>query len=154
LKGDERRLRASFTLPPNQLDWLKKEAVRYGISRSDLLSQLIFEMQYSKTEKRVVAKARFHISKEALAHFCKKYGVKKISLFGSVLTDRFGEKSDVDILVKFEEGYQATLFTISEMEEELSKLFGGRKVDVRTSQDLSRYFRSEVEKEAEELYAA
>jgi hypothetical protein len=46
------------------------------------------------------------------------------------------------------------LFTIAGMEQELSGLFGGRGIDLRTYHDLSRYFRDEVEATALPLYAA
>jgi hypothetical protein len=40
------------------------------------------------------------------------------------------------------------------MERELSETLGGRKVDLRTPEDLSKYFREEVLARAEVQYAA
>jgi predicted nucleotidyltransferase len=77
----------------------------------------------------------------------------KLSLFGSVLREDFRPDSDVDVLVEFEEGHTPGFFGLARMEEELSKLLGGRKVDLRTPQDLSRYFREEVLASAAVQYA-
>jgi predicted nucleotidyltransferase len=83
------------------------------------------------------------VPKEFLKEFCERNHVRKLSLFGSVLTPRFGPDSDVDVLVEFEAGHVPGLITLAGMEIELSGIFG-RKVDMRTPEDLSRYFRSEV----------
>ena len=78
----------------------------------------------------------------------------RLAVFGSALGDDFGPDSDVDLLVEFEPDRTPTLFDIAGMELELSALFGGRKVDLRTPEDLSRYFRHQVIEEAEVQYAA
>lgn len=91
-------------------------------------------------------------SNEQLAGFCRKNHISKLSLFGSVLREDFGPDSDVDVLVEFEEGYTPGFFGLARMEEELSDLFG-RKADLRTPQDLSRYFRDEVTGSAAVQYA-
>jgi predicted nucleotidyltransferase len=56
--------------------------------------------------------------------------------------------------VEFEAGSRTTLLTMAQIELELSPLVGGRKVDLRTEQDLSRYFRDEVVSSAEPQYVA
>ena len=88
-----------------------------------------------------------------LEKFCLKNGIKKLSLYGSVLRDDFIPESDIDVLVEFIPGECITLFHIIDMEEELSEIFGGRKVDLRTREDLSRYFRDKVVAESEVLFA-
>ena len=80
---------------------------------------------------------------EHLAGFCERNGIRKLSLFGSILTTRFRPESDVDILVEFDPARIPTLFDIAGMELELSEMLG-RKVDLRTAEDLSRYFRDQV----------
>lgn len=60
--------------------------------------------------------------------------------------------SDIDLLVEFEPGADITLFDMARIEIKLSKLLGGRKVDLRTAEDLSRYFRDEVVRMAEPQY--
>ncbi|CAN5605001.1 nucleotidyltransferase [soil metagenome] len=90
--------------------------------------------------------------KGRLDDFCRKNHIAWLSLFGSVLREDFGAESDVDVLVEFEEGHVPGFFGIARMQEELSDLIG-RKVDLRTPQDLSRYFRDEVVASAAVQYA-
>ena len=61
--------------------------------------------------------------------------------------------SDVDVLVEFEPGRTPGLLGIARLERQLSPLFDGRKVDLRTAEDLSRYFRENVIEEAAVQYA-
>jgi predicted nucleotidyltransferase len=86
-----------------------------------------------------------------IERFCQLNHVQKLSLFGSVLTDRFRADSDVDILVEFEPEQIPTLLGMARMERELGALLG-RKVDLRTAGDLSRYFRDEVVAQAVPQY--
>ena len=96
---------------------------------------------------------RIFIPKDKIADFCRRHHIRRLSVFGSALRDDFREDSDVDILVEFEPGHVPGLLKLARMERELSQLLGGRKVDLRTPDDLSRYFRAEVLKEAEVQYA-
>jgi predicted nucleotidyltransferase len=93
------------------------------------------------------------IDRSDLARFCRKHHVRRLALFGSVLGEGFGPQSDIDVLVEFEEGHVPGLIRLAGMERELSGVMGGRKVDLRTPQDLSPYFRQEVLERAEVLYA-
>jgi len=97
--------------------------------------------------------AHITIDKTQLAEFCRRYHIRRLALFGSVLRDDFGPDSDVDILVEFDPAHTPGLLGIARIERELSALIGGRKVDLRTPRDLSRYFRREVLAEAEVQYA-
>ncbi len=95
---------------------------------------------------------------QQIAEFCRRHGVARFSLFGSILRppgDRSGFRpgSDVDILVEFLPGAQKSLFDLGGMLMELRQLLG-REVDLQTPEDLSRYFREEVLREAMSLYAA
>ena len=92
------------------------------------------------------------IPENRLAAFCKANGITRLALFGSVLRDDFGPDSDVDVLVEFEPERIPGLLGVAAMEIALSDLFGGRKVDLRTSEDLSRYFRQDVLDAAEVQY--
>jgi hypothetical protein len=100
-----------------------------------------------------MGEVKIDIPKEKLAAFCKTWHVRKLSLFGSVLRDDFGPESDVDMLVVFQQGHVPGLITLSGMELDLGGLLG-RKVDLRTPEDLSGYFREEVVRSAVEQYAA
>ena len=83
------------------------------------------------------------IPQDFLREFCERNHIRKLSLFGSVLTPRFRPESDIDMLVEFDPRHIPSLFDVAEMEIELSDKLG-RKVDVRTPEDLSKYFRDEV----------
>jgi predicted nucleotidyltransferase len=83
------------------------------------------------------------IPKVFLKEFCERNHIRKLSLFGSVLTPRFRPESDLDILAEFDSEHVPGLLTLAGMEIELSEKLG-RRVDMRTSEDPSRYFREEV----------
>ncbi len=91
---------------------------------------------------------------DALKTLCRRHRVRRLSLFGSTLEGRARRDSDVDLLVEFEPGAKPGLLGMAEIELELSVLLDGRKVDLRTAEDLSRYFREEVRRTAEAQYAA
>jgi predicted nucleotidyltransferase len=91
--------------------------------------------------------------KDQIAEFCRRHHIRRLAVFGSALRSDFNETSDIDILVEFEPDHIPSLLGMARMERELSALFGGRKVDVRTPEDLSRYFRQDVLNEAEVQYA-
>ncbi len=90
----------------------------------------------------------------ALAELCRRHHITRLALFGSTLKGTRRPDSDVDLLVEFEAGREPGFLGLSAIEAELSALLGGRHVDLRTRQDLSRYFRDEVERTAEVQYAA
>ena len=83
------------------------------------------------------------LHREFLEPFCLRNHIRRLSLFGSVLTPRFRTDSDVDMLVEFEPGHVPGYFDLARMEMDLTAAVG-RTVDLRTQQELSRYFRGEV----------
>jgi hypothetical protein len=89
-----------------------------------------------------------------LTQLCQKHQIRRLSLFGSTLKGTARPDSDVDLLVEFLPLSRPTLLDMAQIEIELSQLLGGRKVDLRTAQDLSRYFRDEVLRTAEPQYVA
>ncbi len=97
---------------------------------------------------------RLPIDHEALARLCRRHHIVRLSLFGSVLKGLDRPDSDVDLLVEFEAAEAPGLLGLAAIEAELSTLLGGRKVDLRTAQDLSPHFRAEVAASAEVQYAA
>ena len=76
--------------------------------------------------------ARITIPKAEIEAFCRRNRVRRLALFGSVLREDFRPDSDVDVLVEFEPGARVGFFELYDMEQELSLLFGGRKVDLNT----------------------
>ncbi|MEN9261084.1 MAG: nucleotidyltransferase family protein [Thermostichus sp. HHBFW_bins_43] len=112
-----------------------------------MMTKTIEEISASEPEARL----QVPIPQQAIRDFCHRHHIGKLSLFGSILRDDFGPQSDVDVLVEFEPG-KTPGFAIVTMQQELSKLLGGRAVDLRTPQELSRYIRDRVLKEAFVLY--
>ncbi len=94
---------------------------------------------------------KIKISKSWIKKFCQAHHIVKLALFGSVLSDHFSEASDVDVLVEFDPQYIPGLFSMVKMKDELS-LNLGREVDLRTPEDISKLFRSEVIKQSYPLY--
>ncbi|MFH1716267.1 MAG: nucleotidyltransferase family protein [Planctomycetota bacterium] len=101
-------------------------------------------MAYSLEEK---------IPRDELAGFCKRNHIRKLSVFGSSIRGELQPDSDIDLLVEFEREHTPGLFTIVKMEMELTEMVG-RKVDLRTAEDLSQYFRDEVVRNAKLQYPA
>jgi hypothetical protein len=95
---------------------------------------------------------RIAVDREAVADFCRRHHIRRLALFGSVLRDDFTPDSDVDVLVEFEPGHTPGLAFFG-MQREFSEILG-RKVDLNTPQDLSRYIREAILADAEVLYDA
>lgn len=91
-------------------------------------------------------------SKDRVAEFCRRWHISKLSFFGSVLRDDFGPESDVDVLIEFSPGHTPGL-EIVDIEEELSALVGGRKVDLVNPKYLNRRLKRRVLAVAEVQYA-
>lgn len=89
-----------------------------------------------------------------LAVICRRHHIRRLALFGSKLRGTDRPDSDVDLLVEFEPGHKPGLLALAGIEAELSVLAAGRRIDLRTAQDLSRYFRDEVLRTAQVQYAA
>jgi len=99
-----------------------------------------------------MGKTYIDLPKEKIAEFCRRNHIRKLALFGSALGDEFRPDSDIDLLVEFYPEHIPGLIRLAGMEIELSEIVG-RKVDLRTEEDLSNYFRDEVVKSAEVQYA-
>jgi uncharacterized protein len=97
---------------------------------------------------------RLFFDRDVLADVCRRRHIRRLSLFGPVLKGVERVNSDVDLLVEFVPGKEPGLLGLAEIEAELSTLLGGRPTDLRTPQDLSKHFRSEVLRTAEVQYAA
>jgi len=95
---------------------------------------------------------RLSIHREKIAVFCQNHHIRKLAFFGSVLREDFQPESDVDVLVEFVPGTTVVFFKLYDLEEELSRILGGRKVDMNTPKSLSKYFRDKVLAEAEVQY--
>ena len=96
-------------------------------------------------------KSDIDLSNKNIKDFCRRHHICKLSVFGSFLRDDFNNDSDIDILVEFFPDHIPGLIRLAGMENELSSVLG-RKVDIRTAEDLSRYFRNDVLESAEVQY--
>ena len=99
-----------------------------------------------------MSEPKIEIPKEKLAEFCRRNHILRLSLFGSVLNDSFGPNSDIDVLVEFDPDHIPG-FGLIRIQDELSALLGGRKVDLVTAKFLNRRIRQQVEAEAQVQYA-
>ena len=93
------------------------------------------------------------VPRQALTTFCQQHGIRRLAVFGSALRRDAGPGSDIDLLVQFEPDRIPGLLGVAGIELSLSELFAGRKVDLRTAEDLSPYFRQKVLDKAEVQYA-
>jgi uncharacterized protein len=96
--------------------------------------------------------SRIVLPTEKISDFCRRNRIRKLALFGSVLRDDFRPDSDVDVLVEFRSDARVGFFELYDMEQELSEIFGGRKVDLNTPKSLSKFFRDTVLAAAEVKY--
>jgi predicted nucleotidyltransferase len=95
-----------------------------------------------------------NLDEATLARFCQRHQIRRLALFGSQLKGTPGPDSDIDLLVDFSPDARVTLLDMAQIEIELSHALGGRKVDLRTPQDLSHYFRDDVVRTAQVQYVA
>ena len=103
-----------------------------------------------------MGKIGIDIPREEIVSFCRKWDIRELALFGSVLSDDFSFDSDIDVLVTFSENSRRTLFDLVHMETELKKIFG-REVDIvsRRGIESSRNYirRNAILNSAEAVYA-
>jgi predicted nucleotidyltransferase len=99
----------------------------------------------------IQAGPRFRPDLGRIAAFCRANGIRKLSLFGSALTDRFRDDSDIDLLIEFEPDQRTGYLRMAALERELSEIIG-RKADLRTAGELSRHFREDVLRDAVPQY--
>jgi predicted nucleotidyltransferase len=95
-----------------------------------------------------------NVPMEKIAEFCRKWKVRRFSLFGSVLREDFGPDSDVDVLLSFLPDSTWDLLDLVDMRDELVALFG-REVDLVEEEGLRNPFRrSSILSTRQVVYAA
>jgi uncharacterized protein len=97
--------------------------------------------------------APLHIPIEELESFCRRYQVRELALFGSMLRPDQLPESDVDLLVSFQPEARITFTTLARMQRELEALLG-RRVDLVPKEGLKPVIRDQVLATARVLYAA
>jgi len=115
--------------------------------------EFFFRIGEHTNQRYAMSLNKLQVSKDLIAEFCRRHHIRRLSFFGSILREDFRTDSDVDVLVEFEPDREVGFFRLAAMERELSELLGGRKADIRTPEDLSRYFRRKVMSMAEVQYA-
>ena len=88
---------------------------------------------------------------DEIRQYCSQQPIMRLSLFGSAMRGELAADSDIDFLVEYLSKARIGLMAISGQEIELSQIVG-RQVDLRTAEDLSRYFRQEVVENARLIY--
>lgn len=98
-----------------------------------------------------------NIKGEQLEEVCKRFSIKELALFGSVLRDDFNKDSDIDLLYVFEDDVEYSLFDIVRIKEELQNLFN-RPVDFVSRKAIERsrniYKRKSILNNTKVIYAA
>ena len=92
-------------------------------------------------------------NRERLAEICHKHHVRRLALFGSAVRGEFRPDSDVDVLVEFEPDHRPGMVGLHEFEQDLSALYGGRRVDLVNPKYLNHRIRDRVLAEAEVQFA-
>lgn len=98
-------------------------------------------------------KIHIEIPRQKLAEFCQKHHIRKLALFGSVLRPDFRSDSDVDVLVEFDPAHVPGFIRLFQLEQELSRLLGGRRIDLVTPKFLNVRIRDRIVAGAEVQYA-
>ena len=93
------------------------------------------------------------IPQEKIADFCRRNHIRKLSFFGSFLRDDFRPDSDIDVLVEYEPGHAPGFLRLYDMEQELSAILGGRKIDLATEKFLNHRLRDRILASREPVYA-
>ena len=97
---------------------------------------------------------RLPLDPATVARFCSAHHIRRLALFGSQLDGATRADSDIDLLVEFDPAHIPGLFGMSALESELSCMLDGKRIDLRTAGDLSRYFREDVLRTAQVQYEA
>ena len=91
------------------------------------------------------------VPKDRIAEFCRRHHLRKLALFGSVLREDFRPDSDIDVLVEFDPAHVPG-FNVIDIEDELSRILGGRKIDLVSWKYLNRHLRDRVMASLEVLH--
>lgn len=159
LRGEKKRIRTSFTLPPEQVEWLREQAQVIGKSNSEVLETILENAQGGKQANGKTSrlgkksKIKIDVPFSSVDDCCRRHSIIRLSLFGSVLKRGYDpEKNNLDVLVEFMNGYAPSLFDILRLENELGTIFNVKRIDLKRLNELSLYLRDEVRKKAELIY--
>lgn len=95
--------------------------------------------------------AQIAVDAAAVAAVCRRHGIRRLSIFGSALREDFGPESDVDLLVTWRPDAHPG-FDVLDAEDDLSHVFGGRRVDLVNEEFLYHRLRDRILSDAEVLF--
>ena len=152
--GPAKRVRLSMTLKPTLVERLERQAALEGVSASRLVETLVERGLGAAAGAPPLWEARLGVEAERVVALGRALGLKRLALFGSALTDRFGPDSDVDLLVEFKPGAVRTLLDRGRIQMEFERLFG-RRVDMTELRLVDHPIRRrEIAARQLEIYAA
>ena len=91
--------------------------------------------------------------RDALARFCRRHHIRRLSLFGSAVRGELQPDSDLDFLVEYDPAHRPSLTALQQIEDELSELCGGRNIDLLNPKYLNPRLRQQILSEAQLQYA-
>jgi len=93
------------------------------------------------------------ISRKELSTLANRYRIKRLNIFGSAARDELEPESDIDLMVEFEKGQAPSLWASQQLQDDFSRLFGGRSVDIASPEILRNpYRRKTIEPDLKVLY--
>ena len=141
------------------------DAIRGGRARERDIARQELKKRLGVTEQkdqvlmsnqdRLVISGTIVVSRAALRELAQRYHIRRLVLFGSAARGELKADSDIDLLVEFNSAESPSLGGMVEIQQALTTLFGGRRVDVATPAILNNPYRQRaIEKDMQELYAA
>lgn len=105
-----------------------------------------------------ILKERFGVDRSAIVALCEQFRIVEMAVFGSALRDDFrdggDDPSDVDLLVKFEDGHKRSYQAYLDLREAAEQLFG-RAVDICQKELIENpYRRAKILRSTQVIYAA
>ena len=95
------------------------------------------------------------VPRAALEELAQRYHIRRLELFGSAARGELQPDSDIDLLVEFEAAAAPSLWDAQQLQADLSRLLGGRRVDIAPPEILRNpYRRKTIEQDALLLYEA
>lgn len=90
----------------------------------------------------MLKEGHFTVDSDRLNDFCRRWNVRRLSVFGSALRDDFGPGSDLDFLVSFNNDNRWNLWELGDMQDEMESWFG-RRVDLVQPENLQNPIKRE-----------
>lgn len=117
------------------------------------LEAVLEETMLKDDKDTLVIGGTIAVPRAALEQLVRRYHIRRLELFGSAARGELKPDSDIDLLVEFEPGQAPSLWTSQELQDDFSRLFGGKPVDISPPEILRNpYRRKTIERDAQVLY--